>query len=48
LNSSDEIVARFQSITALHSLELDIDKCITQPGPIIEKIATSIAKAVTS
>jgi glycerate kinase len=48
LNSSDEIVAKFQSITALLSFESDIDKCISQPGPIIEKIATSIAKAVTS
>ena len=48
LNSSDEIVARFQSISALNSFESDINKCITQPGPIIEKIAASIAKAVTS
>jgi len=47
LNSSDEIVARFQSISALHSFESDINTCITQPGPIIEKIAASIAKAVT-
>ena len=48
LNSSDEIVEKFQSISALHSFESDIDKCITQPGPIIEKIAASIAKALTS
>lgn len=48
LNSSDEIVEKFQSISALHSLESDIDTCITQPGPIIEKIAASIAKALTS
>ena len=48
LNSSDEIVEKFQSISALHSFESDIEKCIRQPGPIIEKIAASIAKAVTS
>lgn len=48
LNSSDEIVEKFQSISTLHSFELDIEKCIHQPGPIIEKIAASIAKALTS
>lgn len=46
LNSSDEIVKRFHSISALQTFESDIDKCISQPGPIIEKIAASIAKAV--
>ena len=48
LNSSDEIVKKFHSISALHTFESDIEKCIHQPGPIIEKIAASIAKAVTS
>lgn len=48
LNSSGEIVKKFHSISALHAFESDINKCITQPGPIIEKIAASIAKSVAS
>lgn len=48
LNSSDEIVRKFDSINTLASIEKDIDKCLREPGPIIEKIAASIAKRVTS
>lgn len=48
LNSSDEIAAQFESITTLQSLESDITKCISDPRPIIEKIATSIAKRLPS
>ena len=48
LNSSDKIVNGFRSISALHDFEADIEKCIAEPGPIIEKISAAIAKELIS
>lgn len=48
LNSSDEISQKFISIDALTSIETNVEKCITEPGPIIEKIAAGIAKKIHS
>lgn len=48
LNSSDEIVKNFQCINSLTEVEPDIEKCINNPRPIIEKIAVSIAKELIS
>jgi glycerate kinase len=48
LNDSNEIIQKFHSISSLDSIEPDIQICISEPGPIIEKIATSIAKGLTS
>ncbi len=48
LNSSDEIIKKFHSISALNDFEEDIKKCIAKPRPIIEKISASIAKELIS
>jgi glycerate kinase len=47
LNSSDENIKRFHSIHSLESIEPNLDSCINNPGPIIEKISASIAKSLT-
>ena len=48
LNSSDEIAHEFFSVNSLLQIEPDRDSCITNPRPIIEKVAASIAKSVLS
>ncbi len=48
LNSSDEIIKKFHSIGALSDVESDIEKCILEPRPIIEKISATIAKQLIS
>ena len=47
-NNSGAMLERFHSISSLESIEPDLQNCITRPGPIIEKIAASIAKSIVS
>lgn len=48
LNSSATNSPVFDSLHALNSLEPDINQCINNPGPIVEKIGVSIAKGLLS
>lgn len=48
LNSSAKNSPVFDSLHALNSLEPDINQCINNPGPIVEKIGVSIAKGLLS
>jgi glycerate 2-kinase len=48
LNSSAENSPVFDSLHALSSFEADINQCINNPRPIVEKIGAAIAKGLLS